>query len=434
MAVNDIQMATLPLTPQGEKPVIVTFYKVPATPNILHYTTSGIGSLSELRADIPLTTFPFYAWDQKSDANRIMWGAAANAATSILSLVDTGVIVPAPAPVPPTASAAISTLTSETTTPISSAVAAPAPSSIGVASTTSSGSQPSTTTSINQAPKTVQKDSSSISNGAVAGVAVGCLAAGIILAGLVLCLCGRKRKSFPARDYEASSTVLMPHEKGFTVEAVPLSSGSPNASPLSGTLPLPLEDKAIIGEISKISNSVKNHVQSYYQMGRISPGLIDLDDIHALGSGQPIPAGTLSTLLGNTATREIGLRFCVAWVVCSRMLPGKDSVASLLPVEFAKCYQTVAKEHGNPSGGVLISDIWTLKLNALQINPPPSCLDGEWPRLNCCKRDTFVIRSPGLTVEMRTYKLPLSPSKTSSDHSQTHAWTTETASAIWRRS
>jgi len=352
MAVNDIQMAILPLILQGEKPVTVTFYKVPATPGILHYTTSGISSLSELRADAPLTMYPFYTWDQKSGANQIFWGTAVNSATLILPLVDMGVTVTAPAPAPPSAPAATSTPTSEKMTPMSSTAAAPAPPSIGVASTTSSGSLQSTTTSINEAPKTAQKDSSSISNGAVAGIAVGCLAAGIILAGLILWLCGRKRKSSSARDYEASSAVLMPREKGFAAEAVPLSSGSPNTSPISGTLPLPLEDKAIIGEISKVSNSIKNHVQSYYQMGRISQGLIDLDDIHALGSGQPISAGTLSTLLGNSATREIALRFCIAWVVCSRMLPGKHSVASLLPVEIAKCYQTVAKEHGNASGEI----------------------------------------------------------------------------------
>jgi hypothetical protein len=151
------------------------------------------------------------------------------------------------------------------------------------------------------------------------------------------------------RDYEASSTALMPREKGFASSAVPLGSGISGASPVAGALPLPLEDKAITSDISKISNSIKNHVQSYYQMGRVSPGLIDLDDIHALGSSQSISAGTLSTLLDNPKTREIALRFCIAWVVCSRVLPSSDSGTSLLPVEVAGCFEKMTKTHrGSP--------------------------------------------------------------------------------------
>lgn len=140
------------------------------------------------------------------------------------------------------------------------------------------------------------------------------------------------------------------HEKGFAANTIPLGSGSSATSPVSAALPLPLEDKAITGEISKIANSIKNHVQSYYQNGRVSPGLVDIDDIHALGTGQPISAGTLSTLLGNTATREIALRFCIAWAVCSRMHPDSDPKASLLPQEVAGCVQSITPQKGGSSG------------------------------------------------------------------------------------
>jgi hypothetical protein len=219
-----------------------------------------------------------------------------------------------------------------------------------ISTATSNPTSPSTPeASSSQASKSAEHNKSGITNGAAAGVAIGCLIAGALIAGLIFWFCWGKRKQSRARDYEASRTALMPHEKGFATNAIPLGSGSSAAAPVAGALPLPLEDKAVTGEISKISNSIKNHVQSYYQMGRVSPGLIDLDDIHALGSSQPISAGTLSTLLDSATTREIALRFCIAWVVCSRMQPGADSKTSLLPVELAGCMRKMTEERrGSP--------------------------------------------------------------------------------------
>jgi hypothetical protein len=216
----------------------------------------------------------------------------------------------------------------------------------------------STTGSPTQASGTAGSNKGGLSGGAAAGVAIGCLIAGALIAGLIFWFCWGKRKPSRARDYEASRTALMPHEKGFATNAVPLGSGSPAAAPVAGALPLPLEDKAVTGEISKISNSIKNHVQSYYQMGRVSPGLIDLDDIHALGNSQPISAGTLSTLLDSAATREIALRFCIAWIVCSRMQPGADPKTSLLPVELAGCMGKMTNERrGSPGKDDNVCDL-----------------------------------------------------------------------------
>jgi hypothetical protein len=131
-------------------------------------------------------------------------------------------------------------------------------------------------------------------------------------------------------------------EKGFSANTVPLAGVGHTAVGIGGGLPQPLEDKAITGDISKISNAIKNHVQSYYHTSRISPGLIDYDDLHAFGPTLPISVGTLTTLMGNAATREIALRFIIAWVVVSRLQPSKDPAKSLLPSEVAQCYQTIS--------------------------------------------------------------------------------------------
>jgi hypothetical protein len=189
-----------------------------------------------------------------------------------------------------------------------------------------------------------------VTSGVAAGIAIGCLLAGILIAGLVFWLCGRKRKPTRSHDYEASRTALVPQEKGFATSAIPLGSRTATASPLMDVLPLPLEDKAVAGEISKISLSVKNHVQSYYHASRVNAASLDLDDIQGLGNNLPISAGTLSTLLDNAATREIALRFCIAWVVCSKILPSTGSRATLLPAEVAECSRSIASARGSASG------------------------------------------------------------------------------------
>ncbi|KAH4906534.1 hypothetical protein HBI81_153970 [Parastagonospora nodorum] len=358
VATLDIKLATPtpPATPSaptwafqpGVTPIAVTFFTPPApAKDILHVTAPG-QPLATLGPNLWLTLqnwqlSSFFFWDAQFNIkwNTGPWEPADGLAK--VTAFTTGSVVGSAttqAPSVPSQSASPTAgVTPSTTLPVPTA-----PSDV---STEASNSATSLIPEASTVPERVNKG---ISTGAIAGAAVGSFIAGAIVAGLVLWLCwGKRKRSIRVRDQEASSVALMPQEKGFHASATPLGAVGSKSSPTTDLLPLPLEDKAIIGEISKISNSIKNHVQSYYQMGRMSPGFVDLDDIHALGGGQPISAGTLSTLLGNSATREIALRFCIAWVVCSRMLPSKDWAASLLPVEIGKCYQAVANDSGNPS-------------------------------------------------------------------------------------
>jgi hypothetical protein len=140
------------------------------------------------------------------------------------------------------------------------------------------------------------------------------------------------------------------HEKGVSANITPLTGQHASAAGLGGGLPQPLEDKAISSDISKISNAIKNHVQSYYHTSRVSSGLIDYDDLQALGSSLPISVGTLTTLMRNAATREIALRFIIAWVIVSKVQPSDDPSKSFLPSEVAHCYQAIITEDGSYQG------------------------------------------------------------------------------------
>lgn len=210
---------------------------------------------------------------------------------------------------------------------------------------TGSSSASSSNTSI----PTLAPKRDGIKPGAAAGIGIGCLLAGALIAGLLVWFCmKRKRPSSGMRDSEASTVALMHREKGPVAKAVTVSSGSPIASALENGLPQPLEDKLISGEISKISNLIKNHVQSYYHSRAVSPGMIDYDDLQALGENLPVSVGTLSTLLNNSATREIALRFVLAWVLTSRIQLIDSSNITFLPPEVAKCVQSMNQaEHGS---------------------------------------------------------------------------------------
>ncbi|KAF2865831.1 hypothetical protein BDV95DRAFT_454749, partial [Massariosphaeria phaeospora] len=195
-----------------------------------------------------------------------------------------------------------------------------------------------TTTPIPSAPS---KSSDGLKGGAVAGIAIGCLVSGAVIAGLLVWFClGRARRR--SQGSEASTVALMHREKGTPAKMMSLESGSPTSWAMDSGLPQPLEDRAISGEIAKISSLIKNHVQSFYHTGRVSPGLVDIDDLQALGSDLPITPGMLSTLLGNSATREIALRFCIAWVVVSHMQLNGDQDTTFLPPEIAKSFQSMA--------------------------------------------------------------------------------------------
>jgi len=204
--------------------------------------------------------------------------------------------------------------------------------------TGSTGSTPPVTS----VPIAPQSADPGLSTGAIAGIAIGCFAAGALLAGAILWFCRRRRRQ-PKNQYPQPDTyALASQEKGFSASAIPLAGKRSSVAALGGGLPQPLEDKAISGDVSKISNAIKNHVQSYYHTSRVNPGLIDYEDLHALGPGLPVSVGTLTTLIGNAATREIALRFIIAWVIVSKLQPSKDPSRSLLPSEVAQCYQAVA--------------------------------------------------------------------------------------------
>jgi hypothetical protein len=247
-------------------------------------------------------------------------------------------LIPSSALAPPTtqenmsAQPSMASSNASTTSPSSASYSSPAIPAIPT--------QPTST----HTPSTAK--SSGVSSGAAAGIAIGCLIAGALVASFIAWYFpGRGRRHRRRRDHEATALAMI-DRRGITPTTAAQtrslkSGGGTVALNLEGGLPQPLEDKAIADEITKISSSIKNHVHSYYHTQRVSSGLLDLNDLQRLGGGLPVSIDTLSTLLNNSDTRDIALRFCIAWVAVSRMHVYGNSTTSFLPPEIASCVKSM---------------------------------------------------------------------------------------------
>ncbi|KAF2125576.1 hypothetical protein P153DRAFT_300040 [Dothidotthia symphoricarpi CBS 119687] len=331
----------------------VTFLSTPGDDKSL-IVSSTAGQAVTLQPLTPTSiSFTTYTWNP--DERQVYWAIGLAGETSpVRGAVS---IRTTPLDDPPTSSVAVSAPTIATTTTQPSTIVSVPPSTTGT--TTTSG------TVVSQAPVTANKGSSGVAGGTVAGVAIGCLVAGALIAGVIFWFCCGKRRKTHERDSEASKRALMPREKGPTVIANSLGSKGHAASPLGSGLPQPLEDEVISGEITKISSSIKNHVKSYYHASPMSSGLVDTDDIQALGYDMPVSVGTLSTLLGNPATRETALQFCIAWVVVSGMQPHNDPLRSFLPRNAGGCYQEILTPNPEPRPHAASTARWRTATAAL---------------------------------------------------------------------
>lgn len=204
-----------------------------------------------------------------------------------------------------------------------------------------------TSTAPKPSPSISPARSSIISAGAVAGVAIGSFLAGASLFSCILWFFYGKRKRQRTQNYETSALVRHTYDKE-SPTAITAFDVKKYTSDLERILPQPMEDKAISGEISRISNLIKNHVQSYYRNGRIELVGVEQEDVRRLDQSMLLTVETLQSLLQNPNSREIALRFCIAWTIITRM--ESHSEDSLLPQEIVRFLQQLAGINQNSHG------------------------------------------------------------------------------------
>ncbi len=175
-----------------------------------------------------------------------------------------------------------------------------------------------------------------ISPGASAGIGIGCAAAGALIAAVLIFFILRRRRHNNRHDAgEFSPTDKNPSSfkqaEATTRSLDPGSTSGSSAFALAERdLPLPLEDAAIGGELSRLQTLIKNYAQSYYHTSSVATRNADPSD---LGSNLPIPASRLAGMLADPRTRIAAIRFCLMWIITSRNALNSEPNQSLLPLE-----------------------------------------------------------------------------------------------------
>ncbi|KAH7321602.1 hypothetical protein BKA65DRAFT_555954 [Rhexocercosporidium sp. MPI-PUGE-AT-0058] len=174
-----------------------------------------------------------------------------------------------------------------------------------------------------------------ISSGAAAGIGIGGAIAGAVVAGLILLfLFARYKKRRQQQQPNAFATHLPNYnsdlgrqEKGIST---PTKSGL-----IVAEMPQPVEDDAIIGALSRLRDSIKNHVQSFYHTSTISTQSLNQAVLSGVANDTGIQVSELHNLLATPASRIPALRLCVAWIILSRCDGRGPPGTSLLPEEAA---------------------------------------------------------------------------------------------------
>jgi hypothetical protein len=116
-------------------------------------------------------------------------------------------------------------------------------------------------------------------------------------------------------------------------------------------LPQSADDKSIGGEMSRLWTLIRNHVQSYYQSDVTLTQIrhIDKGTLVLVGREIPISTTSLVSLLSNPQTRIHALRFCISWVIMSRLELACEAESTLLPVELVECFRSISNSVGQDS-------------------------------------------------------------------------------------
>lgn len=167
-----------------------------------------------------------------------------------------------------------------------------------------------------------------LAGGAVAGVAIGMLLAGALIAGAVFFILLRRQK----QTTRSPISHLPPTNYGSAPEKGSVVVARAAPSSIDSLLPQPASDDEIRGHVSKIRDSIKNHVRTFCHTQPLNTG-IDEVALHNVASATGLSGSVLKDALTNPVTRPDTLRLIVAWVILSKSTGGRN--AGLLPSHLA---------------------------------------------------------------------------------------------------
>jgi hypothetical protein len=140
-------------------------------------------------------------------------------------------------------------------------------------------------------------------------------------------------------------------------------------------LPQPVEDDAIIKDVSRIRDNIKNHAQTYYHSEAVPEAKINSHALAEIAEAAGMSSTTLTGLLSNPSTRGDAIRLYISYIVLSRC---EDSrFPSLLPQEIASLAVAIPRHGGNKAGKSKLLIQKSLKRFANSFSAP-SVLFSKW--------------------------------------------------------
>lgn len=128
---------------------------------------------------------------------------------------------------------------------------------------------------------------------------------------------------------------------------------SPVASNIENLVPQPVSDDTITGDVSKIRDSIKNHVRTYYHTAPIPTVSINVAGLQHLARATGVESSALAVALANPTIRQDTLRLVISWFILSKCTGERHP--SLLPKELAKLTTSISGIDGSdPSKCYLI--------------------------------------------------------------------------------
>lgn len=221
---------------------------------------------------------------------------------------------------------------------------------------TMSLAQPSTNannSSTSRSPATVaHPPKAGLSGGAVAGIAICMLLAGALIAGAIFFFLLRRQKKI-----QYATAARQPHQPThdwrLASEKHPTVVASPVASNIENLVPQPVSDDTITGDVSKIRDSIKNHVRTYYHTAPIPTVSINVAGLQHLARATGVESSALAVALANPTIRQDTLRLVISWFILSKCTGERHP--SLLPKELAKLTTSISGIDGSdPSKCYLI--------------------------------------------------------------------------------
>jgi len=168
----------------------------------------------------------------------------------------------------------------------------------------------------------------------------------------------RYKKHNRQQPISAYAQHVRPHPEASTQEKSPMVAVTNDVVLVDNYLPQPAADDNITGDLSRLRDKIKDHVQSYYHLLPVNGQMVDQTRLQEVAAGVGIPASKMKELLLHPPSRLLAIRLYLAWLILSRCGGQGQARTSFLPVEVASFASLISGVDKANTGQVALTSKW----------------------------------------------------------------------------